>query len=826
MVRRALVLGLCFALFTLQPSLGGAAVITYSFSHTGVSISDTSVEFYDYTQASTATWSSQVDFDTGTYTGANGIDVAGSVVLDRIGPTDVVAPSPAPWWDTAWNNRRCYDLDHTAAAAQDVAEYQIRLPFPLDAMIADGWLQADQGDLRAIAADGATSLPLWADDTEPNIVWVQVDSIPAATDSTICIYYGFNAGTATSPTNHTEAAVFSYTTPRPIYYAVSEDYGTLGTEIAVVSYIDGNEVTRSDGTTVSLPLAGDRTTFEASGTTAGSTFSVLGPISASGSGDRFDSLVPISFAGTRFVAPISRDAQRFSIYAPFGDAAVGISDGASSADTFTVAADTSFTHLTTDISAGNSAIIESDVPILVSHISDLGGDSVALYPATAGEWFGVRSGSVLIGYGTDGSGTVVNYSDGASVTDVGDRGDASTLPGGSGQGGAAGDGVSLTADLPIGVAIHEDGDGNESAIGLPRRELSSQYWIPDDVQYTSFACPTGPTPIELTVTPPTGPTAILTCEGGPAVAWALDSTVRSVDPLRGISVAADAGQPFFAYYESVADDQTSLLGIKQGRQLTWPEPVVTPGGDEGLYETTGSWESATFDTGAGTGIFGLIDIGGIEPPETAIRVQVATAASGTPTEFVGPDGTSTSYFTIAALPAVLDFAHDHDRLLRLRADLSTSDPVAATPRLDVVAVDHHLGSLDRSLAGSPLLGITTTLAPLVTSTYLLRVKTNNPGTAGSESTAVYRGDSNLANLTEETVRFVNASLGIDSVQQSTTTSRDPAVPFDPGRPHSVVIDHSAAGTGVTRIAFAWQLDYLARGSVFFETDFLVELTAP
>jgi hypothetical protein len=175
---------------------------------------------------------------------------------------------------------------------------------------------------------------------------------------------------------------------------------------------------------------------------------------------------------------------------------------------------------------------------------------------------------------------------------------------------------------------------------------------------------------------------------------------------------------------------------------------------------------------------------------------------------------------------VLDFANDGDRLFRVRAEFTTTDPVAATPRLDLISVDHHLAALDRSLSGSPVIAVATAIDPTVTTSYLLRIKTADGGITGSEATAVYRGDTNLANLTEETVRFVNAGLGIDSVQQSTTLPTEPPVPFDPTRPHSLVMDHAAAASGVTEIAFAWQLDYDAGGSIFFETDFMVEVTAP
>lgn len=828
MMRRAYVLGVVFMLFALQPTLGGAAVVTGNFLGTGITANGPLVSVYDYTAGSAKTWTTQADFDAGTYGDTNGIALPGSVVLDVIGPSGVTpADSAVAWWDTDWNDRRCYAIDHTDPAAASVAEYQLRLDFPLAALVAGSWLQADYGDLRAIAADGTTSLPLWVDDTEPDIVWVQVDTIAAGSSDKICLYYGYNVGTATAPANHTEAAVFSYATPRAIYYAVSDRYAAPGAAVDVVSYTDGNAVTRDGTTTVPLAAAGDRGTFDAIGTTPDSVFSVLGPISAGGSGDGFDTLVPISYAGTSFIAPTSRDGQQFSFYAPFGDAAVELFDGATSVATFTVPAGTEYTHTANDVTPGNSALVESDVPILVTHASDIGGDSIALYPATAADLFGVRSTTALIGYSADATAATIENSDGTTAAAPGDRGDAIASGGGAAGGGGGGDGVRLTSDQPVAAIGQDDGDGGESVVFLPRGELNSHYWVPEDSQYVAFGCPTtAAAPIDLTIAPDGGPSRPVSCSGGPTVAWVVDTADIAVTATRGTELASVAGEPFYAYYEQLANDaETNLLGMKQGRQYTWPEPVVTGGNDEGLYRDSGTWESDTFDTGD-AGVFGILRLTASEPANTGLRLQVATATGTTPTAFHGPDGTAGTYFTPANFPSAIDFSHDGDRLVRVRAALFTTDPAGATPRLDSAGVDYDLPALARPLGTTPVITLTTSITPATSTDYLLRVKATAASLIGSETTAIHRVDTNLANLATETVRFVNAAAGIDSVQDSITTPTEPPVPFDQTLPHSVVIDHAAVGSGVTTIDFTWQLDYAGTGSVFIETDFSVVVTAP
>jgi hypothetical protein len=201
LLRRVSVLGLSFALFALQPTLGGAAIVRQSYSRAAVTVSGSLIEFYDYTNAATNTWTTPADFSAGVFDRANSTDVAGSVVLDRIGPEGVLAPAAAiPWWDTQWSNRRCFSIDHEDPAAATVTEYQLHLDFPVTELVAGGFLQADGGDLRAVGAGGLSSLPLWIDDAVPDTIWVQMDTIAAGATTNLCIYYGHLTGTA-APAN-------------------------------------------------------------------------------------------------------------------------------------------------------------------------------------------------------------------------------------------------------------------------------------------------------------------------------------------------------------------------------------------------------------------------------------------------------------------------------------------------------------------------------------------------------------------------------------------------------------------------------------------------
>ena len=122
--------------------------------------------------------------------------------------------------------------------------------------------------------------------------------------------------------------VFTYSSMKPLYYAVSGRYDTVGADIAVVSLVDGNRFTNGVSTSPNRN-AGFMYTFAAAENSSTTIISARGAVTTRGVGDGFDTLVPISFAGTSFVLPTERGTQEVSIYAPFVDATVNLYDGTS-----------------------------------------------------------------------------------------------------------------------------------------------------------------------------------------------------------------------------------------------------------------------------------------------------------------------------------------------------------------------------------------------------------------------------------------------------------------------------------------------------------------
>jgi hypothetical protein len=759
------------------------------------------VEFYDYGTGIPVAWTTRADFEAGTL-----------VSLDASGDALALAGGAGPpWWNPSWMGRGCYSIDHGAPGASSVTEYPLRLELDTASLIAAGELQADGADLRAIASDATTELPLWLEGpvgAEDAAVWVQVDAIPAGATTGFCLY----RGNPSAPPVSDAAAVFTYSSEKPLYATVT-DHNAASTAFTVVSLVKGNRITNGVSTSPTRN-EGSPHTFPAGEQTAATVFSARGPVTSRGIGDGQDTLVPLSWAATEFVVPTQRGTQHFSVYAPYADAVVTIYDGSAlRAGPFTVPAGTT-TSLDADVTGANSGIVVSDVPVLLFHTAG-GADAFAVPPPSRDPVFGVRSTTTRIGFSAAALGTL-SRSDGSGAPLSGSRGSTVVDVGGGTQGGGPADGLRMSADAAVGALQQDDGDGSESTALLPRDELGSDYYLPTDAEYVAVACPQSG--VTVTVDPPGGgkggaPVDILCAgaSGGPG--WA-----KRTAPLPAATrVFSPAGEPFLALYEDAATgDETNLLGLSQGRQYTWPEPSVTPAPDGG-YAPAGTWESATFDTGA-PGVFGTLAFTADMPAGTAVRLQVATGPTDPPTEFVGPDGTAATWF----IPSeeALAFVHDGNRYLRLRAELTTSDG-SATPRLDIVTVIHSLARFVHD-AGQADVASVPGASGSEQRHWIARVRTSASALAGSTATLSLDSVSGLPfvtlagiSTTAPLVQAVTIASGV------VTQSSGPPVPFEATLPHSIVLDGQT--TGPAAITLLWRLDAAASGTPVVDHRLRIEV---
>ena len=110
----------------------------------------------------------------------------------------------------------------------------------------------------------------------------------------------------------------------------------------------------------------------------------------------------------------------------------------------------------------------------------------------------------------------------------------------------------------------------------------------------------------------------------------------------------------------------------------------------GIYLGSGYLESSTFDLGSGVSLRNLEWEPLAQPVQTCVNpivFQLAASNSSTPTtwDFVGPDGTSSTFYT--ATNTVIHSSLSGKRYLRYRVFLSTADN-HYTPQLSEVAITY------------------------------------------------------------------------------------------------------------------------------------------
>lgn len=92
------------------------------------------------------------------------------------------------------------------------------------------------------------------------------------------------------------------------------------------------------------------------------------------------------------------------------------------------------------------------------------------------------------------------------------------------------------------------------------------------------------------------------------------------------------------------------------------------------YADYGTMDSSTFDTGSDHVVYNWIAWTGTKPNGTDIRFQIATADSESgPWNFIGPDGSSSSYYTDSVQEFINYDNHKDDRYVRYRLFLESNE---------------------------------------------------------------------------------------------------------------------------------------------------------
>lgn len=131
------------------------------------------------------------------------------------------------------------------------------------------------------------------------------------------------------------------------------------------------------------------------------------------------------------------------------------------------------------------------------------------------------------------------------------------------------------------------------------------------------------------------------------------------------------------YFQQDGNIETGSSGPGSGGELK----LVKIGGD---YQPSGWLESSTFDTGSASSFWNISWQPTAQSPETgpdAVKFQVAANNDNTTWNFVGPDGSASTFYTLANTSLANQNAR---RYLRYRAYLSTAD-VKKTPNVSDIS---------------------------------------------------------------------------------------------------------------------------------------------
>lgn len=106
----------------------------------------------------------------------------------------VFGSTAAAWWDQSWEYRKPIDVSEDSGSTLN--NYLIKLTVDTDALINNGKMQSDCGDIRFVDSDDVTSLDYWVRSgcgTSSTDIWIQVPKLSGGSTETIYMYYG-NSG--------------------------------------------------------------------------------------------------------------------------------------------------------------------------------------------------------------------------------------------------------------------------------------------------------------------------------------------------------------------------------------------------------------------------------------------------------------------------------------------------------------------------------------------------------------------------------------------------------------------------------------------------------
>ncbi|MDD9951702.1 MAG: DUF2341 domain-containing protein, partial [Zetaproteobacteria bacterium] len=420
-------------------------------------------------------------------------------------------------------------------------------------------------DLRFLTLDGH-SLDFWVEDWDnldgESYIWVKV---PQEGTETILLYYGNPALAAASDLKKT----FTYRDEVELY--VTMGHGEPQ-NLALASYLGQNAFSVETG----VGRIHSELSFGTVVTVPGVTQSLImarGPLAGRQLDHKhaYETIAPLSQAGTLFGYPRSRGLDQWQVYNPNDHEAeltiTGFTKkGVDELEDFVdVIPPHSFKSIERDVK--RFGLVRSDIPVLVFYTADQGTKDGVLLPQAAKRLFGVSGGTTHVGVVVSETNLTVYYSDGTMKTFENlEKGQNFALTGAGRQG----DGLALyiDSDQPVVAVSQADQDGTESVPFWGERALAREYIVPTESEYLAVA--TLYQNQVVTVVDPGSvhgsETKTSTFAGGSHVGKLRFGEESSTKYAPGTRVFSD--YPFYLYYEYAAQDETVAVSYHHARQYT------------------------------------------------------------------------------------------------------------------------------------------------------------------------------------------------------------------------------------------------------------------
>jgi hypothetical protein len=353
------------------------------------------------------------------------------------------------------------------------------------------------------------------------------------------------------------------TQPNPVSDLSENSYVVLNPALAsamVVSLEENNTITAGNQT-LDLDLYASGTLSDLS---PGMIITGTGPFDLGSNTNGTDMPVHASMLGTTFAMPHDRYSHIYHMVSPSDDASVSIDiNGVSHQIGIPQGEVVNF-----DAGAENgsfSAVIRSDVPILVSHVAQQSTNytDAAPMPYAATELWGVKTRNGIVTAVEDDTQVTLYASGGTRTNTLSlNAGESRYINVGvtgwqARQG--LGSAVHLIADKPISAVQIADHDGAEQTSFYPTDMLNTRFGIPQDTQYVAIACPKPDT--SVTLYRPDGDPETVQCSADgnyPGKAY-FGQSYNGVSIRQGSYL--ESTKPVYVIYEvSTHNDEHNLMG--------------------------------------------------------------------------------------------------------------------------------------------------------------------------------------------------------------------------------------------------------------------------